>query len=99
MNSTGKAQIGLGIFRIDQNFHIRQLRTFQFEILRIVFRHCVALRKADQHEQTRQQWVETRSHSQAIDKVVDRYRQQEHQERDRMEQREQDERAQRSGKK
>ena len=47
-----------------------------------------------QHEQTRQQWVETRSHSQAIDKVVDRYRQQERREYDRKEQQEQDERTQ-----
>jgi flagellar FliJ protein len=52
-----------------------------------------------QHEQTRQQWIETRCHSQAIEKVVDRYRQEEHRQQDRKEQQEQDERAQRSGKK
>ena len=52
-----------------------------------------------QHEQTRQRWIETRSHSQAIDKVVDGYRRQERHEQDRREQQEQDERAQRTGKK
>ena len=48
-----------------------------------------------QHEQTRQQWVETRSHHQAIDKVIERYRSEEQKNRDRREQQEQDERAQR----
>lgn len=48
-----------------------------------------------QHEQTRQQWVETRSHHQAIDKVIQRYRSEEQKARDRREQQEQDERAQR----
>lgn len=48
-----------------------------------------------QHEQTRQQWVETRSHHQAIDKVIERYRSEEQKNRDRLEQQEQDERAQR----
>ncbi len=52
-----------------------------------------------QHEQTRQQWVETRIHSQAIDKVVERYRREEHRQQDLREQKEQDERAQRSTKK
>jgi len=50
-----------------------------------------------QHEQTRQQWVEKRSHHQAIDKVIDRYRREEQRLRDRREQQEQDERAQRPG--
>ena len=48
------------------------------------------------HEQTRQQWLVTRSHSQAIDKVLERYRQQERQQEERREQRELDERAGRS---
>jgi len=48
-----------------------------------------------QHEQTRQQWVETRSHHQAIDKVVERYRSDEQKAKDRLEQQEQDERSQR----
>ena len=52
-----------------------------------------------QHEQTRQQWIETRTHSQAIDKVVHRYRQDEHRQQERREQQEQDERALRSTKK
>jgi len=52
-----------------------------------------------QHEQTRQQWVETRTHSQAIDKVVHRYRHDEQRQQDLREQKEQDERAQRSPKK
>jgi len=49
------------------------------------------------HEQTRQQWVKTRSHHQAIDKVVERYRSEEQKAQDRHEQKEQDERVQRSG--
>jgi flagellar FliJ protein len=52
-----------------------------------------------QHEQTRQQWIATRSHSQAIDKVVDRYVREEQNQQQRREQREQDERAQRPRKK
>ena len=52
-----------------------------------------------QHEQTRQQWVETRTHSQAIDKVVHRYRRDERRQLERKEQQEQDERALRSTKK
>jgi len=47
------------------------------------------------HEQTHRQWIEHRSHSQAIDKVVSRYRRQEHRKRERHEQQEQDEHAQR----
>ncbi len=50
-----------------------------------------------QHEQTRQQWVETRSHHQAIDKVIERYRNEERKVQDRREQQEQDERSQRPG--
>ncbi len=46
------------------------------------------------HEQTRQKWIETRTHSQAIDKVMHGYRQEEHRQRERREQQEQDERAQ-----
>jgi flagellar FliJ protein len=52
-----------------------------------------------QHEQTRQQWIETRTHSQAIDKVVHRYSREEHRQQDLREQKEQDERALRSTKK
>ncbi len=52
-----------------------------------------------QHEQTRQHWVQTRSHHQAIDKVVERYRSEEQKTRDRHEQKEQDERSQRPGNK
>ena len=52
-----------------------------------------------QHEKTRQRWVESQSHSQAIDKVVDRFRQLEHQQQERREQLEHDERAQRTPKK
>jgi flagellar FliJ protein len=47
------------------------------------------------HEQTRQQWIETRARNQAIDKVMDRYRQDERKQEDCREQKEQDERAQR----
>ena len=50
-----------------------------------------------QHEQTRQQWVETRSHHQAIGKVIERYQSDEQKAQDRHEQQEQDERSQRSG--
>jgi flagellar FliJ protein len=60
---------------------------------------ALVARYRSQHEQTRQLWIESRSHSQAIDKVVDRYRQQERQRQDRREQLEQDERAQRPPKK
>jgi len=48
------------------------------------------------HEQTRQQWLETHSHSQAIDKVLERYRQQERKQQERKEQQELDERARRT---
>ena len=48
-----------------------------------------------QHEKTREQWIATRSHSQAIDKVVDQYRKREQEQRDRREQQESDEHAQR----
>ncbi|VAW77412.1 hypothetical protein MNBD_GAMMA15-2058 [hydrothermal vent metagenome] len=50
-----------------------------------------------QHEQTRQQWVETRSHHQAIDKVIERYRSEEQKMENRREQKEQDEHSQRPG--
>jgi len=53
----------------------------------------------NQHEQTRRQWIETRSRSQAIDKVVHRYRREEHRQQARKEQQEQDERALRMQKK
>ncbi|HFD78869.1 MAG TPA: flagellar export protein FliJ [Gammaproteobacteria bacterium] len=49
------------------------------------------------HEQTRQHWIASRSHSQAIDKVVERFRQDEQKQVERAEQRDQDERAGRSG--
>jgi len=51
---------------------------------------------ASDHEQTRQQWIQTRSHHQAIDKVIEHYRSVEQKTQDRQEQKEQDERAQRS---
>jgi len=51
---------------------------------------------ASVHEQTRQQWVKTRSHHQAIDKVIERYRSEERKVQDRHEQKEQDEHSQRS---
>jgi len=47
------------------------------------------------HEQTRQQWVEFNNQSQAIDKLVDRYRLEENKRLERQEQKEQDDRAQR----
>jgi len=52
-----------------------------------------------QHEQTRQQWIKTHTHSQAIDKVVSRYRREDHRQQDLKEQREQDERSLRPKKK
>lgn len=52
-----------------------------------------------QHEQTRQQWVTSRSHSQAIGKVIERYRAEENIVQERREQQEQDERSQRKPKK
>lgn len=53
----------------------------------------------NQHEQTRQQWVESRTHSQAIGKVVERYQAEEHVARERREQKEQDEHTRRRLKK
>lgn len=53
----------------------------------------------NQHEENRRQWVDSRSHSQAIDKVVQRYRSEEQQVRERREQRELDEHASRMPKK
>jgi flagellar FliJ protein len=60
---------------------------------------ALVARSKSQHEQTRQRWVESRSHSQAIDKVIDRYRRQERQQLERREQLEHDECAQRTPKK
>jgi flagellar FliJ protein len=48
-----------------------------------------------QHEQTRHHWIKSRSHSQAIDKVVESYRRKERREKEHREQQEQDERARR----
>lgn len=53
----------------------------------------------NQHKQTRQQWVESRTHSQAIGKVVERYQAEEHVAQERREQKEQDEHTQRRPKK
>jgi len=50
---------------------------------------------AVRHDQARQQWMTTRSHSQAIDKVLERYRHAERKQQDRKEQQEHDERARR----
>ena len=52
-----------------------------------------------QHEQTRQQWVASRSHNQAIGKVIQRYQAEENIVEERREQQEQDERSQRKPKK
>ncbi|TCK18842.1 flagellar FliJ protein [Thiogranum longum] len=56
---------------------------------------AIIVQCTSQHELTRQQWVETRSRHQAIDKVIERYRSEEQKNSDRLEQQEQDERAQR----
>lgn len=48
-----------------------------------------------EHEKINRQWLETRSRSQAIDKAVECFRQEERKQTDRKEQREQDEQAQR----
>jgi flagellar protein FliJ len=55
-----------------------------------IIEKCIA-----QHENIHRQWLETRSRSQAIDKAVESFRQQERKQTDRKEQREQDEHAQR----
>lgn len=52
-----------------------------------------------QHEETRLQWLQTRTHSQAIDKVVQRFDAEERRLQERREQKEQDEHAARSHKK
>jgi len=49
-----------------------------------------------QCEAVRQRWIESRTHSQAIDKVMDRYREDEYKQQERREQKDQDERSQRS---
>lgn len=72
------------VFLTRLNEAIRQQET--------IIEQCIS-----QHEQTRQQWVETRGHHQAIGKVVERYKSQEQKVQDRHEQQEQDERAQRPG--
>jgi flagellar FliJ protein len=50
---------------------------------------------AAQHEQRREEWVKTRSHSQAVEKAVDRYRREEDRQQQKVEQKEQDEYGQR----
>lgn len=52
-----------------------------------------------QHEETRRQWIQTRTHSQAIDKVVQRFHAEEQRQQERREQKEQDEHAARPHKK
>lgn len=52
-----------------------------------------------QHEQTRQQWVDSRSHSQAIGKVIEHCQAEENTVRERREQQEQDEFSLRKSKK
>jgi flagellar FliJ protein len=54
---------------------------------------AVIARCCESHRQTREQWIETHKHSQAIDKVVERYRDQERTQEERREQKELDERA------
>ncbi len=53
----------------------------------------------NQHEQTRKQWIKSRTHSQAIGKVVERYQAEEYIARERRDQQEQDEHSQRRPKK
>ena len=49
----------------------------------------------NQHEQTRDDWIDKRNHTQALDKLVKRYQRQETQDKDRREQQESDEHSQR----
>ena len=55
----------------------------------------IVARCHEQLTQDRAQWIASRSHSQAIEKVIDGFRREERRQEDKLEQREQDERAQR----
>jgi flagellar FliJ protein len=75
---------------------IQDYRAFLNRLSEAIGKQEVLLCRCEvQHEQTRQQWLESRRHSQAIDRVVKGYQQEENRQEERREQKEQDERAQR----
>jgi flagellar FliJ protein len=81
---------GLGAIRM------RDYRIFLGRLNEVIRQQEAVVAQCDaRHAQTREQWIATRSRSQAIDKVVDRFVRQERQQQDKQEQREQDERSQR----
>lgn len=85
---------GVGVTRL------QDYRIFLNRLGEAVCRQEALLKQCEaQHRQTHQQWIESRTHSQAIGKVVERYQAEEHIARERRDQREQDEHAQRRPKK
>ena len=91
---TATSETGLGATRL------RDYRVFLGRLGQAIEQQeLLVARYQSQHEKTRQQWLESRTHSQAIDKVVDGYQQQERRQQDRREQLEHDERAQRNPRK
>lgn len=79
---------------------LREFRAFLGKLGEAISQQeALIARYRSRHEEHREQWVKTRSHSQAIDKVVDRFREQERRQQERREQHEQDERAQRTPRK
>lgn len=82
---------GLGATRVqDYRIFLGRLSEAVHQQEAIIAQCCVS------HEKTRQQWMESRGRSRAVDKLVDRYFLEENKQLDRKEQKEQDDRAQRS---
>jgi flagellar FliJ protein len=81
---------GLGAMRVqDYRIFLGRLSEAVHQQEAVIAQCCA------RHEQTRQQWMESRGQSHAFDKLVDRYRVQENKQLERKEQKEQDDRAQR----
>ena len=79
---------GLGAIRL------RDYRVFLNRLNEAISQQEALLTQCNcQHEETRQQWMQTRTHSQAIDKVVQRFHDEEQRQQERREQKEQDEHA------
>jgi flagellar FliJ protein len=77
-------------------FRIHEYRVFLGRLNEAILQQEAVIAQCSiRHEQTREQWMATRNHSQAIDKVLERYRQQERKQEERKEQQELNERARR----
>ena len=73
---------------------VRDYRIFLGRLNEAIRQQEVIVAQCDaQHAKSREQWIATRSHSQAIEKVVDGFVRQERHQQDRQEQKEQDERS------